>query len=67
VEVFREYEARLSDRPVDIADSDPIFHVIYDPDHRYQVPGAQYLRSGRPEQDGYEARWRGIYDEHGSW
>ena len=58
------------DRPiVDIPDSDPIFHVIYDLDHRYQVPGAQYLRSGRTyEQDGYEARWRGIYDEHGgSW
>jgi hypothetical protein len=55
------------DRPiVDIPDSDPIFHVIYDLDNRYQVPGAQYLRSGRTyESDGYEARWRGIYDDHG--
>jgi hypothetical protein len=55
------------DRPiVDIPDSDSIFHVIYDLDNRYQVPGEQYLRSGRTyEQDGYEPRWRGIYDDHG--
>ena len=55
------------DRPiVDIPDNDPIFHVIYDLDHRYQVPGAQYLRSGVTyEQDGYEPRWRGIYDDRG--
>jgi hypothetical protein len=55
------------DRPiVDIPDSDSIFHVAYDLDNRYQVPGAQYLRSGRTyEKDGYQARWRGIYDEKG--
>ena len=35
----------------------PIFHTVYDLDDRYQVPGAQFLRSGRTyEQDGYEAR-----------
>jgi len=51
---------------VDLPDSEPIFHVVYDLDHRYQVPGAQYLRSGRTyEYDGYEPRWRGIYDDHG--
>jgi len=55
------------DRPiVDIDDSDPIFHVIYDLDGRYQVPGAQFLRTGRTyEFDGYTPRWRGIYDDHG--
>ena len=55
------------DRPiVDIENSDPIFHVLYDLDDRFQVPGAQFLRSGRPyEFDGYEARWRGIYDDKG--
>jgi hypothetical protein len=55
------------DRPiVDIPNDDPIFHTIYDLDDRYQVPGAVYLRSGRTyEQDGYEARWRGIYDAKG--
>ncbi|MCU1328179.1 MAG: hypothetical protein JWN34_3549 [Bryobacterales bacterium] len=54
------------DRPVvDIPDSDPIFHTIYDLSKRYQVPGAMYLRRGVTyENDGYEARWRGIYDEH---
>jgi len=55
------------DRPVvDIPDSDAIFHTIYDLTHRIQVPGAQYLRSGDTyEGDGYEPRWRGIYDERG--
>ncbi len=55
------------DRPiVDLDDRDPIFHTIFDLDDRYQVPGAQFLRSGRTwEQDGYEARWRGIYDDKG--
>lgn len=55
------------DRPiVDIPNSDSIFHVIYDLDDRYQVPGAQYLRSGRTyEYDGYEPHWRGIYDDKG--
>lgn len=51
---------------VDLDDKDPIFHTIYDLDDRYQVPGAQYLRSGRTwEKDGYRAVWRGIYDDKG--
>jgi hypothetical protein len=55
------------DRPiVDIPKSDPIFHTIYDLDDKYQVPGAQYLRSHRTyEQDGFRATWRGIYDDKG--
>jgi len=32
---------------VDIDKRDPIFHMIYDLDDRFQVPGAQYLRTGR--------------------
>jgi hypothetical protein len=62
-EVFVESMQRVfPDRPiVDIPNSDAIFHTIYDLDARYQVPGAQYLRSGVTyEKDGYEARWRGI-------
>ncbi len=53
------------DRPVvEIDNKDPIFHTIYDLDDRYQVPGAQFLESGRVyEQDGFEPRWRGIYDD----
>jgi hypothetical protein len=53
------------DRPiVDIDNDDQIFHALYDLDDRYQVPGAQFLYSGRTyEYDGYDARWRGIYDD----
>ena len=55
------------DRPiVEIENPDAIFHIIYDLDERYQVPGAQYLRSGRTyESDGVTPRWRGIYDDKG--
>jgi Domain of unknown function (DUF4159) len=55
------------DRPiVDIPSNDPIFHTVYDLDERYQVPGAQVLYSHRTyERDGYEPRWRGIYDDKG--
>ncbi len=67
-EVFaRSMQRVFPDRQiVDIDNADQIFHVIYDLDGRYQVPGAQFLRSGQTyEQDGYTARWRGIYDDKG--
>jgi hypothetical protein len=53
------------DRPVvDIADSDPGWHVLYDLDERPQIPGlGSVLRGVTYEQDGYQAHWRGIYDE----
>lgn len=51
---------------VDIPDSDPIFHVIYDLDKKIQVPGKQFLWSGRLyEYDGFVPRWRGVYDDRG--
>jgi hypothetical protein len=55
------------DRPVlDIEDTDAIFHVLYDLDKRVQVPGRQYLYSGRTyERDGIEPRWRAILDDKG--
>ncbi|MEQ1946284.1 MAG: DUF4159 domain-containing protein [Bryobacteraceae bacterium] len=56
------------DRPiVDIPNEDSIFHTIYDLSDRIQVPGAQYLRSGRTYEraDGVEPHWRGIYDDRG--
>lgn len=55
------------DRPiVDIEDSSPIFHTIFDLDGRYQVPGAQFIYSHRIyEKDGYIPHWRGIYDDKG--
>jgi hypothetical protein len=55
------------DRPiVEMQNSDPAYHVLYDLDERFQVPGVQYLQSGRMyEQDGIEPHWRGIYDDNG--
>ena len=67
-EIFSESMRRVfPDRPiVDLENKEAIFHAIYDLDDRYQVPGAQYLWSGQSwEQDGYDAKWRGIYDDHG--
>ncbi|HLJ13243.1 MAG TPA: DUF4159 domain-containing protein [Bryobacteraceae bacterium] len=55
------------DRPiVDIRNDDPIFHTVYDLEQRFQVPGAQWFDTGRTyEHDGYEPRWRAIYDDKG--
>jgi hypothetical protein len=51
---------------VDIPNNDPIFHVIYDLDDRFQVPGWQWSISHLTyEYDGFEPRWRGIYDDKG--
>jgi hypothetical protein len=57
----------LPDRPiVEIPDNDPIFHTVFDLDDRYQVPGEQYVFTHRTyEKDGFQARWRGIYDDKG--
>ncbi len=66
--VFMASMSRIfPDRPVvEIDGKDSIFHVVYDLEHREQVPGLQFLRSGRTyEQDGYDAHWRGIYDDKG--
>jgi hypothetical protein len=67
-QVFIDSMSRVfPDRPiVDLPNNDPIFHTIYDLDDRYQVPGAQYLRSGRTyEFGGTDPKWRGIYDDKG--
>jgi Domain of unknown function (DUF4159) len=54
---------------VELPDADPIFHTVYDLDHRLQVPGLQYLYSGRIcekcEAGGNVPHWRGIYDDDG--
>lgn len=51
---------------VDLPNGDPIFHTVYDLDDRYQVPGEQFVYTHRTyEKDGYQARWRGIYDDKG--
>jgi len=55
------------ERPiVEIDSADPIFHTIYDLDRRYQVPGEQFIETGRVyEKDGKVPHWRGIYDDSG--
>ena len=51
---------------IDLPDGEPIFHVLYDLEKREQVPGRQYIWSGRTyERDGYEAKWRAVLDEKG--
>jgi hypothetical protein len=57
----------IPERPiVEIQSSDSVFHTLYDLDHRFQVPGLQYLYTGRIyELDGGEPHWRGIYDDKG--
>ncbi|HEV3481908.1 MAG TPA: DUF4159 domain-containing protein [Candidatus Acidoferrales bacterium] len=57
----------IPDRPVeDLSNSDEIFHVLYDLSDRFQVPGEQYVNTGRTyEKDGYVAKWRAIRDDRG--
>ena len=60
-------ERVFPDRPiVDIPEDDEAFHVIYDLDHRIQIPSRMYTYSGVTyEKDGYTPHWRGIYDDDG--
>ncbi len=57
----------LPDLPVeDLSDRDEIFHVLYDLGERFQVPGEQYVNTGRTyEKDGYVPKWRAIRDSKG--
>jgi hypothetical protein len=51
---------------VEIPDDHEVFHVVYDLDHKIQIPGSAALMSGRTyEQDGVEPHWRGIFDDDG--
>jgi Domain of unknown function (DUF4159) len=51
---------------VDLEDANPILHMLYDLDDRFQVPGLQFVRSGRTyEQDGVNAEWRAVEDDQG--
>ena len=55
------------DRPIeDLQDNDEIFHVLYDIGARFQVPGEQFVNTGRTyEKDGYVPKWRAIRDDKG--
>ncbi len=68
-----EFESRIKkafpNRPiVEIPDDDPIFHIVYDLDQRYQIPGQAHLRPGYKSVNGPSAlgaHWRAIYDDQG--
>jgi hypothetical protein len=69
-EVFVQSMSRVfPDREiVDLENESPIFHTIYDLGDRFQVPGAQYLRSGityEKGETGRPAHWRAIFDDKG--
>jgi uncharacterized protein DUF4159 len=67
-EIFEASMRRVfPDRPiVEISKDDSVFHVLYDLDGKTQIPGVQFLRSGRTyEQDGVQQHFRGIYDDKG--
>ena len=57
----------LPDRPVeDLQSGDEIFHTLYDVDDKMQIPGEQYVWTGRTyEKDGYQPKWRAIRDDKG--
>jgi hypothetical protein len=57
----------LPDRPVeDLENTDEIFHVLYDLDDRFQVPGTRFLWGGRSyAADMKVPKWRAIRDDKG--
>ena len=56
-------------KAVEMPSDDSIFHVVYDLDDRYQVPGqwglSPYNRQFQERAVGTKAHWLGIYDEKG--
>lgn len=62
----REIRKVFPDRPIQEVDlSDPIFHCFFDIEEKIQVPGLQFLYSGRKyEQDGDTPHYRAIYDDN---
>jgi hypothetical protein len=65
---FEESMRRVfPDRPiVEIDESDALMSIVYEIDKSIQIPGVQYLSTGRTyEQDGYTPYWRAIYDDDG--
>jgi hypothetical protein len=67
-ETFMASMSRIfPDRPVvELENRDQIFHVLYDLDQRFQVPGTAAMYRGTTyEKDGIEPRWRAIMDDKG--
>ena len=50
----------------DLEPASEVFHVLFDMQHREQIPGLQMIYSGRSyERDGVVPHWRGIRDDDG--
>jgi len=55
----------------DLADGDEIYHVLFDIDEKFQIPGEQYVGTGRTYECGgggdcgYVPKWRAIRNDHG--
>ena len=70
-EIFEEGIKKVfPDRDIiELPDANPIFHTLYDLDHRIQVPGAGAWESGVTYEQEYnggrDPHWRGILDEKG--
>ena len=71
-EVFHESMRRVfPDRQIiDLAENDPILHVLYDISERTQIPGRRHLYRGPGgqvlvEPEGSPPTWRGILDDAG--
>ena len=64
---LREMQKVFPDRPIrEVELSDPIFHCFFDITEKIQIPGLQYLYTGRTyEQDGTTPHYRAIYDDNG--
>ena len=52
-------------RIVDVPEDNATNNVMFDLGHRTQVPGAQFIRSGRMGEgyDGSPGHWRGVYND----
>ena len=67
--IFMESLSKVfPDRGVeDLADSNEIFHTLYDLQHRIQIPGARAWADGvtyeQPEDGGKEPHWRAVFDD----
>ncbi len=70
--VFRDSMRRvLPDRPiVEVDDTNPLLHVLYDIEERTQIPGLRHLRIGPGgstvvQPQAAPPHWRAIYDDEG--
>lgn len=56
----------LPGRPiVELMDTDPLFHVLYNLKERLQVPGANVVHGPGYERGGVIPHWRGVLDDKG--